>query len=216
MRESLCGFFAIISREPFPVDLFASSTTLTPIPIADGELAFLPQLPLRLPNDVILQRLVAETDWRAETVLVYGKRHLQPRLTAWHGDAAYTYSGLTLQPLPFTPLLQMIRTAVEEVTRHRYNSVLLNYYRNERDSMGMHSDDEPELGPAPAIASVSFGGTRTFILKHKRTKQTLKLDLTDGSLLLMAGLLQDNWLHGINKIARSAKPRVNLTFRFIG
>jgi alkylated DNA repair dioxygenase AlkB len=186
-----------------------------PIPVEDGELALLPQLALPLSNAEILARLVAQTQWRAQTVLVYGRRHLQPRLTAWHGDAAYSYSGLTLEPSSFTPLLETIRAAVESVTDRRFNSVLLNYYRNERDSMGMHSDDEPELGPEPAIASVSFGGTRTFVLKHKRTKRSLKLDLTDGSLLLMGGVLQKCWLHGVNKQARPASPRVNLTFRFI-
>jgi alkylated DNA repair dioxygenase AlkB len=199
----------------FHLDLFASSTTLAPIPIEDGELALLPQLQLPLSNAEILSRLIAETEWRAETVLVYGKRHLQPRLTAWHGNAAYTYSGLTLEPSPFTPLLQEIRAEVESVTGRRFNSVLLNYYRNERDSMGMHSDDEPELGPEPAIASLSFGATRTFVLRHKRTKRTLKLDLTDGSLLLMSGFLQQNWLHGLNKQTRPSGPRLNLTFRFI-
>jgi alkylated DNA repair dioxygenase AlkB len=162
-----------------------------------------------------MARLVAQTAWRAETVVVYGKRHPQPRLTAWHGDAAYSYSGLTLAPEPFSPLLETLRSAVEAVTGHRYNSVLLNYYRDGRDSMGMHSDDEPELGPAPAIASLSLGATRTFVLRHKQTGQTVKLDLPDGSLLLMAGALQRHWLHGINKTARSVAPRLNLTFRYI-
>jgi alkylated DNA repair dioxygenase AlkB len=198
------------------MDLFASAATLTPIPIDDGELAMLPQLGLPLPNAEVLARLIGETAWRAETVTVFGKRHLQPRLTAWHGDARYTYSGLTLEPLPFTPLLQQIRAAVEAATGRRFNSVLLNYYRNERDSMGMHSDDEPELGPEPAIASVSFGATRGFILRHKRTGQTVKIDLTDGSLLLMAGSLQQHWLHGVNKQTRPLGPRLNLTFRYIG
>ncbi|GAB3470170.1 alpha-ketoglutarate-dependent dioxygenase AlkB [Massilia terrae] len=197
------------------MDLFASSATLTPIPVEDGELAFLPQLALPWPNEEILRRLIDETAWRAETVVVYGKRHLQPRLTAWHGDAGYTYSGLRLEPLPFSPLLQTIRAAVEQATGRRFNSVLLNYYRNERDSMGMHADDEPELGPEPAIASVSFGATRTFILRHKASKRTIKLDLADGSLLLMAGQFQQEWLHGINKLSRPTGPRVNLTFRYI-
>lgn len=186
-----------------------------PIPVEDGELAFLPQLALPWPNEEILRRLVDETAWRAETVVVYGKRHLQPRLTAWHGDAAYTYSGLRLEPLPFSPLLQTIRAAAEQATGRRFNSVLLNYYRNERDSMGMHADDEPELGPEPAIASVSFGATRSFVLRHKCSKRTIKLDLTDGSLLLMAGKFQQAWLHGINKLSRPTGPRVNLTFRYI-
>lgn len=197
------------------MDLFDPHLTLTPMPLEDGELAMLAQLPLAIGNDDVLARLIAETGWRSEIITVWGKPHAQPRLTAWHGEAAYTYSGLTLAPLPFTPLQLDIKAAVEQATGRRFNSVLLNYYRNERDSMGMHSDDEPELGPEPAIASVSFGATRSFILKHKATKRTVKLDLTSGSLLLMAGKTQANWLHGIHKQTRASGPRVNLTFRNI-
>lgn len=197
------------------MELFSSSNILRPIPLDDGELALLEQLELSLGNAEVLARLIAETAWRAELVTVWGKQHQQPRLTAWHGTARYTYSGLTLEPLPFTCLQQEIRAAVEQASGRRFNSVLLNYYRDERDSMGMHSDAEPELGPEPAIASVSFGATRTFILKHKRNKQTVKLNLTDGSLLLMTGQTQKNWLHGINKEAKAKGPRVNLTFRYI-
>lgn len=197
------------------MDLFTSSKILTPIPVRDGELSFLARLELDLPTDVVLARLIADTAWRSERVTVWGKQYLQPRLTAWHGEAAYSYSGLRLEPLPFTPLQQRIRQAVETASGRRFNSVLLNYYRDGRDSMGMHSDDEAELGPEPAIASVSFGAERTFILQHKGSGERLRIALTDGSLLLMAGKLQENWLHGINKIVRPAGPRVNLTFRFI-
>jgi alkylated DNA repair dioxygenase AlkB len=197
------------------MDLFSSGTELMAIPIEDGELSLLPQLPMPISNAEILARLLDETPWRADTVVVYGKRYLQPRLTAWYGEASYTYSGLTLQPLPLTPLLEQLRAAVEQATGRRYNSVLLNYYRDGADSMGMHSDDEPELGPQPAIASLSYGATRTFVLRHKRSKRTVKLDLTDGSLLLMAGALQAHWLHGINKTAKLVGPRLNLTFRFV-
>jgi alkylated DNA repair dioxygenase AlkB len=195
------------------MDLFSPSDTLVPIPIEDGKLALLARLALPWTNAEVLARLVGETAWRAETVTVFGQRHPQPRLTAWHGEASYTYSGLTLAPLPFTPLLQAIREAAEAATGHRYNSVLLNYYRDGRDSMGMHADNEPELGPEPAIASVSFGATRAFVLRHRRTGRTLKLDLADGSLLFMGGTLQQHWLHGINKTAKPLGPRVNLTFR---
>jgi alkylated DNA repair dioxygenase AlkB len=188
---------------------------LVSIPIEDGELSMLTQLPMPIGNAEILARLIDDTPWRTETVVVCGKRHLQPRLTAWYGEASYTYSGLTLQPLPLTPLLEQLRTAVEQATGRRYNSVLLNYYRDGADSMGMHSDDEPELGPQPVIASLSYGATRTFILRHKRSKRTVKLDLTDGSLLLMAGTLQAHWQHGINKTAKLVGPRLNLTFRFV-
>ena len=197
------------------MDLFSTGMELVSIPIEDGALSMLAQLPMPIGNAEILARLVDESPWRAETVVVYGKRHLQPRLTAWYGEAGYTYSGLTLQPLPLTPLLEQLRAAVEHATGRRYNSVLLNYYRDGADSMGMHSDDEPELGPEPVIASLSYGASRTFILRHKRSKRTVKLDLTDGSLLLMAGTLQAHWQHGINKTAKLVGPRLNLTFRFV-
>ena len=197
------------------MDLFTSPDTWMPIPLEDGELALLPQLTLALPNAEVCARLVAETPWRADTVFVYGKHHLQPRLVAWYGAASYTYSGLRLEPLPWTPLLASLRDAVEAACGHRFNSVLLNRYRDGRDSMGMHSDDEPELGPDPVIASLSFGVTRRFILRHKRNKTTVHLDLADGSLLLMRGATQRNWLHGISKSARPLGERLNLTFRYI-
>jgi alkylated DNA repair dioxygenase AlkB len=197
------------------MDLFSDEASLQAIPIEDGELALLHRLPMPLSNTDIFARLLHETAWRHETIVVYGKRHLQPRLTAWHGEAGYTYSGLRLEPLPMTPLLAQLRSAVEAATGHRYNSVLLNYYRDGADSMRMHSDDEPELGPQPAIASLSYGAARTFILRHKRSKHTLKLELADGNLLLMAGSLQRNWLHGINKTAKPVGARLNLTFRYI-
>jgi alkylated DNA repair dioxygenase AlkB len=198
------------------MDLFSNEAQLQTIPIEDGQLALLHQLPLPLSNAEVFARLLRETAWRHDSVVVYGKRHLQPRLTAWYGEAAYTYSGLRLEPLPMTPLLAQLRSAVETATGHRYNSVLLNYYRDGADSMGMHSDDEPELGPQPVIASLSYGATRSFTLRHKRSKRSLKLDLGDGNLLLMAGSLQQNWLHGINKTAKPTVGRINLTFRYIG
>lgn len=197
------------------MDLFSPEPCLQPIALPDGELAMLSQLPLHLDNDVVLARLVSETDWRAESITLWGKQCLQPRLTAWQGEADYTYSGLTLKAQPYSALVAGIKDAVERLSGHRFNSVLLNYYRDGRDSMGMHSDDEAELGARPVIASVSFGATRTFILKHKQTRQTIKLDLPSGSLLLMAGATQANWVHGINKTARPLGPRVNLTFRYI-
>ena len=196
------------------MDLFPN-TAMLPVPLEDGELSMLAQLPFSASYEQVLARLIGETAWRSERITVWGKQHLQPRLTAWHGDAAYRYSGLQLAPQPFTALLLEIKSAVEQASGRSFNSVLLNYYRDQRDSMGMHSDDEPELGPEPAIASVSFGATRTFILKHKRTKRLVKLDLTSGSMLLMAGSTQANWLHGINKLSRATGPRVNLTVRNI-
>ncbi|MBV6320640.1 alpha-ketoglutarate-dependent dioxygenase AlkB family protein [Duganella violaceipulchra] len=197
------------------MDLFADDSALMPIPIEDGELWFQQRLALDLAPPEAMQRLLDETDWRAEQVQVWGKLHMQPRLTAWHGEASYRYSGKTFHPLPFTPLQLHIKQAVERATGRQFNSVLLNYYRDERDSMGFHADDERELGPQPAIASVSFGAPRTFILKHRRLPKTIKLALGDGCLLLMAGSLQLHWLHGINKERGARGPRINLTFRQI-
>ena len=197
------------------MDLFDNQNVLTPIPIDDGELWFQQRLSLDWPAAEVMRLLMEETDWRHEEVKVWGKLHMQPRLTAWHGEASYRYSGKTFHPLPFTPLQLHIKQAVEHATGRRFNSVLLNYYRDERDSMGFHADDERELGPDPAVASVSFGAPRTFILKHRRLPKTVKLALGDGCLLLMAGALQSHWLHGINKERTARGPRINLTFRMI-
>lgn len=197
------------------MDLFASPAVLTPIPVVDGTLAMLAQLPLDASNAAVMAQLIAETPWRSEIVTVYGKQHSQPRLSAAYGDAPYTYSGLTIRPLPWTPLLLSIKDAVERASDTRFNSVLLNYYRDERDSMGMHSDDEPALGRNPVVASLSFGATRTFVLRHKGSRQTLKLDLPDGCLLVMGGALQHHWQHGINKSVKTIGARLNLTFRSI-
>lgn len=199
------------------MDLFEdpAASTLTAIPIEDGQLAFQQRVVLDLSSEEIFRRLRDETDWRAEQIQVWGKLHWQPRLSSWHGEARYRYSGKTFDPQPFTPLQLHIKQAVEQATGCRFNSVLLNYYRDERDCMGFHADDERELGPEPAIASVSFGAPRTFILKHRTRPQTIKLALGDGCLLLMAGTLQQHWTHGINKERAARGPRINLTFRLI-
>jgi alkylated DNA repair dioxygenase AlkB len=149
---------------------------------------------------------------------VFGKTHPQPRLVAWYGDPGtrYSYSGIDHEPLPWTKALQRLRRQVADVCGYGFNSVLLNYYRDGRDSMGMHADDEPELGPRPVIASVSLGEPRPFRLVHRRREaESLSLPLPSGSLLLMRGDTQRNWKHGINKTSRTCGPRINLTFRRI-
>jgi alkylated DNA repair dioxygenase AlkB len=170
-------------------------------------------------RSALLDKLIAETPWQAQQITVWGKTYPQPRLVAWYGDDAlsYTYSGITLSAAPWTPVLQAIRDRVEALCDCRFNSVLLNYYRNHRDSMGMHADDEPELGPAPAIASVSFGATRQFVMQHKTRREigSVRLPLSCGSVLLMKGAMQANWKHGIPKERKPCGPRVNLTFRTI-
>ena len=166
-----------------------------------------------------LAELTAEVAWEQRSIRLFGQDFPQPRLTAWHGDAEarYTYSGLAWEPRPWTPALQQLRQRVEQATAHRFNSVLLNLYRNGRDSMGWHADDEPELGPAPAIASVSLGALRRFRLRPRAglVHAPLSLDLPHGSLLLMRGPTQQHWQHALPKTARPVGPRLNLTFRWV-
>ncbi len=163
--------------------------------------------------------LIDNIPWRSKEIRLFGKRYLQPRLTAWFGDpgCGYRYSGLDLEPLPWLPPLMQLRRRVESLCHSRFNSVLLNYYRDQNDSMGLHSDDERELGAEPVIASVSFGATRTIQFSHKSRRDlgSLKLPLTSGSLLVMRGSTQAHWKHGIAKERAPAGPRVNLTFRRI-
>jgi alkylated DNA repair dioxygenase AlkB len=129
-------------------------------------------------------------------------------------EAVYTYSGTTFAPNAFTPSLLQIKTDIESFTESKFNSVLANLYRNGQDSMGWHSDDEPELGSNPIIASLSLGEERVFKLRHRKDK-TLKMDvpLPHGSLLVMSGAMQHQWQHALPKSARAMSPRINLTFR---
>jgi alkylated DNA repair dioxygenase AlkB len=187
--------------------------------LPDAEVYYSPRVDLGAAPDRILTELIEQIPWRSEVINLWGKEYQQPRLAAWYGDAdaRYTYSGLSLDPLPWTDLLSIVRSRVEALADTTFNSVLLNYYRDHRDSMGMHSDDEPELGPNPIIASVSLGEQRTLVLKHKFRKdlKPVHLPLDSGSVLLMKGATQHHWKHGINKLSRPCGPRVNLTFRRI-
>ena len=188
------------------------------IELADGELvyfagAFAPRL-----ADALFARLRREIDWRREEITLFGERHAVPRLVAWHGDpqAVYSYSGVEHRPLPWTAPLTEIRERVEARAGHRFNAVLLNLYRDGRDGMGWHADDEPELGPNPVIASVSLGATRRFRLRHRRhRRETVAIDLEHGSLLVMQGATQHHWLHALPKVTRPVGERINLTFRWV-
>jgi alkylated DNA repair dioxygenase AlkB len=199
--------------------LLQATNRLERIPIVDGEMYYFSKLDPGRDDYRIFDQLTVDVPWRQESILVWGKMYLQPRLVAWYGDRGsdYTYSGITLSPLPWTGLLLEIKTRIETVTAASFNSVLLNYYRDNRDSMGFHSDDEPELGLRPVIASLSLGEERTLIMKHKLNKlaKPVRLTLASGSLLLMKGETQKYWMHGIAKESRPCGPRINLTFRRI-
>lgn len=158
-----------------------------------------------------------ETPWRRREISIAGRRIMQPRETSWHADpgVTYTYSGRTHFPQPWTPTLLILREAVERIANASFNSVLLNLYPDERASIGMHSDDEPELGPRPVIASVSLGAEREFRFRPKPgvPGRLTKVRLTDGSVLVMRGDTQANWQHGIEKSRVPCGERINLTFR---
>ena len=167
----------------------------------------------------LLLELLNNITWQQENIKRFGQSIPLPRLTAWYGDAgkSYTYSGITMNPLIWTRPLLRIKNKIEKITKHRFNSVLLNQYRHGKDSVAWHSDDEPELGKEPIIASVSFGATRQFMLKHKfkAEKEPITLNLNSGSLLLMKGKTQECWLHQVPKTKKEVAPRINLTFRKI-
>ena len=138
-----------------------------------------------------------------------------PRLTAWCADVGvdYRYSGVVHAGAGWAPALLDVRRRVEAASGAAFNSVLLNRYRDGRDSIGMHSDDEPELGGDPVVASVSLGGVRTFVLRHKESRERLALELGHGGLLVMGGTCQRHWLHGVPKTEAAVGERINLTFR---
>ncbi len=167
--------------------------------------------------DRLFATLREELPWTQEVLLIFGRERRVPRLVSWHGDpgARYRYSGVLHEPAPWTAALRAVRNSVEALTGCRFNSVLANLYRDGRDGMGWHADDEPELGPEPVIASVSLGATRRFRLRHRTSGEARTLELPHGSLLVMSGPLQRHWVHCVPKTALPVGPRINLTFRLI-
>lgn len=190
-----------------------------PLPaLADAELDYQPGWVDASTADAWLAALAIDTPWQQPELLIHGRHHRVPRLTAWYGEpeARYRYSGQTHQPLPWTPLLGEIRRRVVAAVGQPLNAVLLNYYRDGQDSMGWHSDAEAELGREPLIASLNLGGTRRFDLRRIGSSRIEhSLDLEHGSLLVMRGPTQHHWQHQVAKTRRPCAPRLNLTFRLI-
>ena len=185
----------------------------------DGEVAIYRNFFNKVESDQIFQALLSKIKWRQDKMKLYGKEFELPRLTAWYGDdgKSYTFSRIPMNPDAWTHTLLSVKSRIEEVTQAKFNSVLLNLYRSGKDGVSWHSDDEPELGKNPIIASVSFGETRRFQLRHKLDKSLDKVEitLTHGSLLIMKGSTQHFWQHQIPKSAKSLRERINLTFRII-
>ena len=182
----------------------------------DGAVFLYPDALLQADADRLFAELRGGIAWRQEVATLMGRRVAIPRLTAWHGAAGYVYSGIRLTPAPWTPPLLELKALAEQLAGQPFDSVLLNLYRDGRDSVSWHADNEPGLGRDPVIASLSLGAVRRFQLKHRRRPERLTLDLPHGSCLVMAGATQHHWLHQLPKTARPVGPRINLTFRRMG
>ena len=168
--------------------------------------------------DALFGRLQRDVAWETRTIRMFGRRMEQPRRIAFQGDAGtvYRYSNDDYRASAWHPGVADLRDRLARWLDVRFNSVLLNLYRNGRDSMGWHADDEPELGDRPVIASVSLGAVRRFVLRSRADHgRKIDLPLASGSLLVMSGDLQRDWQHQVPKTARPVGPRVNLTFRRI-
>lgn len=185
------------------------------LPLPEGDVVYYPRFFSQSIADTYFDKLQSELPWRQDSLRMFGKSIPIPRLQSWHGDpqCTYTYSGLTMVPNPWTSTLADIRDCCSAACGSRFNSVLANWYRHGQDSMSLHADDEPELGPNPVIGSVTLGEARPFVFKHKETKARYTHLLEHGSLLVMAGATQSHYLHGISKTVKPIGGRINLTFR---
>lgn len=189
------------------------------IRIPDGELEYVPDYFSVAESDFFLRDLLQHINWTTRTLKLYGREQIMPRLLAWYADPGieYAYSGGMSPHNHWTETLRLIKQKLEQDTQKPFNGVLVNLYRDGRDSMSWHSDAEASLGKQPFIAALSFGETRIFELKHKhkRHQQKIRLPLTHGSLLIMKGDLQQHWLHQVPKDKAITQARINLTFRLI-
>jgi alkylated DNA repair dioxygenase AlkB len=185
--------------------------------LPQAELLFWPKWLSPEQADRCYQQLALQLNWQQPAIKIFGKAVLIPRQQVWMGDphCSYKYSGVLFEPEPWHPLVWQLTDQVNQLCQTRFNSVLLNWYADGQQHMGWHSDDEPELGNNPQIASLSLGQQRFFDLKHKNLGTQLKLGLGHGSLLLMAGQCQQYWQHRVPKMAAATEGRINLTFREI-
>ncbi|MCC9624640.1 alpha-ketoglutarate-dependent dioxygenase AlkB [Thalassospira sp. MA62] len=193
-------------------DLFANEPPRNLLPF-DGNVLLLRDIMDEDAADKTFRRLLSGIYWKQETAKIVGKEITVPRLTAWYGDVAYRYSGVYHPATPFPPIVAPLRTLAENLAGCAFNTVLLNQYRDGRDSVSWHADDEEVLGQNPTIASLSFGEERRFHFRHKTTGDRISIDLPHNSALIMADETQHCWVHQVPKTARHVGPRINLTFR---
>ena len=200
------------------MDLFVDQSEPIFLNLPDADVIYYPKFFGRSEAAHLFQELLSETPWQQDQIKVFGKVHEQPRLTAFYGDSGKTlsYSGIKMQSHAWNENLLAIRKKIQTVCETEFNTVLLNYYRNGKDSNGWHADNEQYLGKNPVIASVTFGEARAFQMKHNTLPiPTQKIILESGSLLLMKGTTQHFWKHQIPKTAKPIGARINLTFRVV-
>lgn len=201
------------------MDLFATNTPAIECITDDNLLIYyIPQGFTVSESNAYYKTLKETLAWRQDYASMFGKQVALPRLSAWYGDTkkSYTYSGIHLDPLPWTPALLEIKQKLESYTDARFNSVLCNLYRDGRDYVSWHTDAEPELGRNPIIGSANFGETRKFQLRRIDDKANKKeFELKHGTILIMAGETQHFWQHQVPKSAKVSRDRINLTFRTI-
>jgi alkylated DNA repair dioxygenase AlkB len=188
-----------------------------PVVLKNGEYIYYPNF-INVPTaNNYLEAFKNNIEWKQESMNMYGKQVMFPRLTAWYGDndKPYSFSGIKLNPTVWSKELIEIKNLIEPACNVEFNSVLLNLYRDGNDSISWHTDAEKELGKNPLIASVNFGAERKFQIRHNETHETHNIILKHGSLLIMKGELQHYWKHQVPKQKAVLKERINLTFRVI-
>jgi alkylated DNA repair dioxygenase AlkB len=188
------------------------------LPMRDAEVVLYRDFFGQAEADAFFTRLTAEVNWQPQEVKIFGKFVPVPRLVSWYGDPGtdYSYTGITVHPQPWIAPLTEIKARLDTCAGVTFNSVLCNLYRDGKDSIGWHSDDEYKLGTNPVVGSVSFGAPRVFHFRHKQDKSLrTKVELSHGSFLLMRGPTQHCWSHQLPKTAKQVSPRINLTYRVI-
>lgn len=198
------------------MDLFNSETIINIIR-NDGDVSYYGKVLNHEKTQHYFEKLLNTIDWKNDEAIIFGKHIVTKRKAAWYGnsDYAYTYSNTTKQALTWTNELLELKAIVEEITQSKFNSCLLNLYHTGDEGVSWHSDDEKSMGKNTTIASLSFGAERNFSFKHKLTKESVSVLLENGSLLVMKGATQTNWLHSLPKTKKITQPRINLTFRTI-
>ncbi|WP_298425080.1 alpha-ketoglutarate-dependent dioxygenase AlkB [uncultured Kordia sp.] len=198
------------------MDLFNNSENTNILPF-DGEVIYYGSVINIEESQHYFNQLLQNIQWKNDEAIIFGKLIITKRKVAWYGDKpfSYTYSKTTKSALPWTKELLELKEIVEHKTGEKFNSCLLNLYHNGNEGMAWHSDGEKDLKKNGAIGSLSFGAERKFSFKHKTTKQTVSIFLEKGSLLVMKGQTQTNWLHRLPPTKKTKNPRINLTFRTI-